>query len=219
LEGKQKEIQGLRSKIFSLILVLIITISATYAGYQAAINAQQTNLRTLQQENDVLQNTLDNIDINTKNIQRLQEQLNATLEENRDLQRTMTDLKKNEQTIQLLQEQLNATLEQIETISEDHLGSQAKIQQLENEIAAKQQTIEELEQELNQPKTFERVAILVDIDIALEIQGNLNQYVVDVETIYRDIRLLIYSGNWISPKEVRAFIQDLYYSNSERERR
>ena len=116
--------------------------------------------------------------------------------------------------IQQLQEQLNATLEQMEIISEDHLQSQAKIQELENEIAAKQQTIEEKEQELNQSKIFERVAILVDADIALDIQENLNQYVVDVETIYSDIRLLIYSGNWKSPEEVRAFIQDLYYSNS-----
>lgn len=214
MEDNKRGIQGLRIKIIPLILVSIITISATYAGYQAAINAQQTNLQTLQQENEILQNTLDNIDINTQNIQQLQEQLNATLEKNRDLQRTINDLKQSEQTIQQLQEQLNATLEQIETISQDHLQSQAKIQELEQEIAAKQQIIEDIEQELNQSTIFERVAILVDADIALEIQGNLNQYVVDIETIYSDIRLLTYSGNWKSPEEVRAFIQDLYYSSS-----
>lgn len=183
MEDNKRGIQGLRIKIIPLILVSIITISATYAGYQAAINAQQTNLQTLQQENEILQNTLDNIDINTQNIQQLQEQLNATLE-------------------------------QIETISQDHLQSQAKIQEPEQEIAAKQQIIEDIEQELNQSTIFERVAILVDADIALEIQGNLNQYVVDIETIYSDIRLLTYSGNWKSPEEVRAFIQDLYYSSS-----
>lgn len=59
-----------------------------------------------------------------------------------------------------------------------------------------------------------RVAILVDADIALEIQENLNQYVVDIETIYSDTRLQTYSGNWQSPEEVRSFIQDLYYNNS-----
>ena len=210
-----KNIGWINGKTIATMSVVILMLSGTwYSQYYGPI--QQT--RQLQYKLEVATaeiNALNNQ--NTQAIEKLQNELNETLSKSENLQNEIEILKQNQlkltQENQDLQEQLNDALEQIETISQDQLQAQAKIEELEQEIAEKEQIIESIERELNQTVKIERVAILVDADI-MEIQSNLNQYKIDVETIHPNIKISIYYDNWQDHTEIRAFIQDLYYNNS-----
>lgn len=181
-----------------IIIAIIVSVVGGYFYGQSPITGYKKEINSLE---------IKNLELSDQ-----QEQLQVELTSLQDqLDNTTASLSATRSFLEDLQAQIEERNEQIKDLE---LVNARAIQELEQENAAKQQIIEELEQELNQSKIFARVAILVDTDIALEIQGNLNQYVVDIETIYSDIRLLIYSGNWKSPEEVRAFIQDLYYSSS-----
>ena len=108
---------------------------------------------------------------------------------------------------QILEQNLTAAQEQIQTLEQ-------KLNTAKQESAKEQEKIKELEKDLKQLKDIKRVAIIVEESIGQQIQTNLNRYATEIESLYYNVRITQYMGDWKTYAELRSFIQNLYYNGS-----
>jgi len=134
---------------------------------------------------------------------------------NQELKQTLEqELQASEQELKSLKQELAQTQAKIQALEQEIQQAQELKQALEQELQRAQEKIQELEEELKQLKEIERVAIIVDESIESKIQDNLNQYIADIEFLYRNVRITQYAGSWKNQAKLRAFIQDLYYDKT-----
>lgn len=109
---------------------------------------------------------------------------------------------------------LRETRERIQELEQGFQQIQGENQILEQNLTAAQEKIKELEKELKQLKDIKRVAIIVEESIGQKIQTNLNRYATEIESLYYNVKIKQYMGDWKTHAELRAFIQNLYYNGS-----